>query len=732
MIPKNNADFRQSLSLSGICKHLASIIETEIKKRCNRYCLFYHLRHVLDTNSTSVAVLSTDQELALDLWQRNEKLGFHTFNHVLDSLYYPERTGQSSIHGDVGICVRVNYSMNEHESCHLFDDLQFIRASPDVNTSKSTIQFPSGIADTRHAYMGVRWEDDLVNIQDHHADFDVPELLFGDDGDRDESGTTRLYEQYLCGTQKLCSKLGIGPSIVTYRSIMAAVYQLGMYANPSSRFGAEVVTILLRPRDHFGFAVGLTAITDTFLSNSVLQEIAAILFEHFEAIQLGDLPSLSTQDAHCLDALLHFNGLRYTRSRQSDIPQAICRSIANKILELNTSQGKQIPTNSALAFRSAQNETPIEQTVRSLVGIALNFCEEKLEGRALQFGILLGHAFLMRYWPGVKPLPATQSSRILGHQEFFPLLDLPKQVHLLESPEERCLIVPYCNFSIDDWESLPAYILKLSDFTEALSAWRAGSLWSSELRPYAYLTARYPWAVAAVVGPASEIRIFVGGQLHAYRDGKGWRTYEDPIADIMSSASDWRPEAWSQADRAGHESLLRAMLALAIQMSPIARRASHGGLLVYAPLAADSEDWRAQSTHMQRLHDAEPERAGGSGRWLTGRSLLRRRTDNTQSILDVSVAQLILRAAKLDGAVVLCNPDGYVKYFGRRLSYMAEDVMARGTKRLAAQSFVSEFARRGLTWAVAIAVSSDGPISIYTCSRTKPYYRETLVLGRII
>src|SRR5262245_50133641 len=124
MIPRNDAEFRKSLSLNGVAKPLAAIVENEVKKHSNRYCLFYHLRHVLDTSSPSVAILATAEEQATRIWQRNEKLGFHTLNHVLDSLYYPERSV-----GDVAICVRVSFNVQEFESCHLFDDIQEVRAA---------------------------------------------------------------------------------------------------------------------------------------------------------------------------------------------------------------------------------------------------------------------------------------------------------------------------------------------------------------------------------------------------------------------------------------------------------------------------------------------------------------------------------------------------------------------------------------------------------------------------
>src|SRR5262249_44121088 len=161
---------------------------------------------------------------------------------------------------------------------------------------------------------------------------DMSELFFGKANETDTSGSTRIYEQYVCGAQKLCSKLGINPSIVAYRSIMAAVYQLGSYAHPGSSFGSAVVTLLLPPPGHFGFAVGLTIIANDFISTQHVRDIAGILFEHFKSLQSGDLnPITSVADQQRMDVLLHYYGLRYLHTRQNDIPAEIVSSISKKV-----------------------------------------------------------------------------------------------------------------------------------------------------------------------------------------------------------------------------------------------------------------------------------------------------------------------------------------------------------------------------------------------------------------
>jgi hypothetical protein len=139
--------------------------------------------------------------------------------------------------------------------------------------------------DFKFARLGIRKairQDGLaamtMALQSASTDIDAASIMF--------SSPSKFYNQFVCGAQKLCNELGIEPSVVTYRSIMAAVYQLATYADlENGGFGTEVIILMIRSKEVFGHTVGFTLITRILLrelKDGLISRCAAKLLEIFE------------------------------------------------------------------------------------------------------------------------------------------------------------------------------------------------------------------------------------------------------------------------------------------------------------------------------------------------------------------------------------------------------------------------------------------------------------------
>ncbi|MCI0557412.1 MAG: hypothetical protein MN733_02875 [Nitrososphaera sp.] len=713
------------------------------------YLIGFHFRHALATQAPIILLRTRDSkdnelESARDTFTRNEQLALHTVNHVLDSLFYDK----SHTDKNIALCIRATFAMDP--SCHYFDveqnEIEGTHKNEQANRCDtcgrtdspvirdywrgkcgSVAQERDAIAglflgkgyDFKFARLGVRTavlRDGLsamtTALLNASSDIDAASIMF--------SSPSHFYSQFVCGAQKLCDELLIEPSVVTYRSIMAAVYQLATYAHSDDDgFGTEAIVLMIRSKQTFGHTIGFTLITKSVLSTDTVNKCATKLLDLFNT------PG-STENDYLMTALHHETfkrlGYRFTSVVASD-----------------TSTAAIIP------------QQLIVGPLKTFLEACSHFCDEQLEGRSLRFGLMLSNAGLMRYWPGPAPLLlAFQSPE--EPDELFPnessdhpcrLENLPKLVHLLEGPEDRCLVFPYRDKDYFG-EKIPfeeLRVLELTDFQEAFSTWVDAELWSPDHRPYAYFTDRYPWCYAAVVGPYSEIRVFRDGTLVAYRNGKGWNrriAIEFEIARRSMDNSEAKiPSSWrnSFSSEETHGAVLKGLISLSVQMSHLGRCGGHGGFLVYIPEETDTVKvvpdpadlgqgsvlpfWRWFEQSTTRMPDYEPKRwtsNGPTSNWLTGQRLFRR-GEGGHLEMDRNVAQLVLRASALDGAIIFNGEGAQITHFARKLNFSSIEALSKarpqGTKRGSAEAFVRKMAESGCEKAFAITVSSDGPVRLY-------------------
>ncbi|HEX6372501.1 MAG TPA: hypothetical protein VF006_26510 [Longimicrobium sp.] len=674
--PNTPSGFAKIRSLQDTGKVLGSDIGAVIGQ--SQFCLGYHIRHFLQSEHQPVALVSSEPQTAEAVFRRNATLGLHTVNHVVDSLYPFEVT---SSHG-LAIVLKIRFVSTPTK--RIAEPLQVFtgRDSGEELARNALIGW-----DVRSLRVQASSVTEILNVP--QDDLGLPESLFSNLGDPSHL-TTKFYNGFLPGTHRLCTYLGIPPSFLAYRSILAAIYQLGTYA---AVFGSETNVIVLRQADPLGFATGVTTITRRSIRPA---NFAAVL----EALQLQNDRLKEREDAsdHGYYNLTTYRGLTFAdrEHRSIKIPNEVVNVLERLLPHVeNERRAKLDYFNDPALFK---------QTIESFLRLCALFCDERFEGADLQFGIVLGNPFLMKFWPGEMPVPVAHKD---GHRcRFFYSPDVSKQIHLLENPAERCLVVPFqshAGYSIP----LAGYLIDLKDFQEAMVSPSPGN-WISKFAPYVYATRRYPWAVAAVVGPHSEMRVFAGGRLVSYRDGKGWGILRTPKEVIDADPQSTYFAALGPTEKT-HQHILQALGELALQISPVARPGSHGGLLVYSPLPYDDPKWNACDS-FEQLVSAEPQRLDGERNWITGLALL-----NPDGSLNEAVAHLAVRASVLDGAIVFAGERGIVRSFATRLNFgRAESATAKiagGTKRRTAESFVKEFSA-GTPGAVAIAISADGPIRL--------------------
>jgi hypothetical protein len=665
---KNRGVFRKTLSdsLGSIADAAALEVESIAKAVSSQYCIGYHLRHVLDVETPSVRVRATSNAKAERILSENNKLGLHTLNHVIDSLLY--------------------MSHRRFDASFAIVDIQYSRGA-DGTHAFDVIEAP-GYRDGIHIInMLCSWAAAWSPRRQCAFDTDIERFIHTQKWDSTEAKWSCPYDGFVCGTQKMCDALDIrNPNPLIYRSIISAVLQLAEY---TESFGQFTRTYLLREFTPFGIGVGATVISATEISRDLDEKIHSVL-ENALRDAHGEV------ERHYRVLSQHNRGIYSTvahqilpeRPRDTPMPEAAVANGGNLNRGLSRTVHRKIQTQ-----------------IAKFLEICTKFCEEELEGRTLHYGILLGHPTLLKFWPGSTPVPLHDVK----------IDELAKQVHLAEGPQERLIAIPYPS-TVDNMEDCRRYAVDLSDFSEALESDRHATIWDSELRPYIYLTRRYPWALAAVVGPHSNVRVFSRGLLTHYRDGKGWKRccLEEVKESITDKAGFPHQSAQEKLDYSVAVGLL---LEFCLQLSPMARSSSHGALVLWVPECIDRTSVLMQRIRKKsfQLRQDEPKDVNGK-KWLTGKALFRKDEPGCSYEFDLPVIRLAMRAAMVDGALILGGPNAVVLGFGLQLQFPGVLESAAGTKRSAASGSVSELSRES-QGVISVAISSDGPIRVYHSNR---------------
>ncbi len=698
-----------------------------------KICIGFHLRHVFDTSAPSVGLNNGSGDKAKEIINRNKKFGLQTLNHVLDTLYYDsdkkdERSSKSK--KPTKLCIQIDFDNKVEPNkadngCHVFDR----KPNGDDNNKDN-----SGWLNCHYSILENHiFDNDREYIKDFVSG--VVKLPWEKSNNPSIANKHSLFEDYICGSEKLCDDLEIAHSLSAYRVITAALYQLGTYATQENEiiktellFGPQTITLIIRSESPFSVVIGATIIA-RYINKNIIQISRKFLEAQWDKFTNGDV--LSTL----------FSPSEDKKVTQAEIVKCIwgqdwgslkassfeSHPMACYLRELIS--GADPDTNSW-----EKNPSILEKTLAAFVDTSRNFVGERLEGKPVCFGFILGNPGLLTHTPREQPFPLEYYESSKGIYKFFTQEELPKQVHLVSMPAERAVVLPYCgppDFSGPSGR-LAAFALEFDEAMEEFRAYPWFRLWSDQFIPYLYYTKRFPWAIASYVGPGAEIRIFVGGYLVAYHYEKGWLT-------ISFDGAEECLHRQTKVDNI----VVRRLLQVALQMSRFSNPDAKGGMLIYLARKPTKILKNKNGPLFQSLRDNEPVRAEDSkDLWLTGRDLIRvKKTFSYENNiakaryeyeLDYAVARTLLQAAHLDGAIVLYRGKSEnaetnkcpvkVHLFGQRINTTQKESDSgpkSGTRHAAAEALMQEKdIPRG---SIAIAISSDGPISIWARLKDKEF-----------
>lgn len=653
----------------------------------NKYIIGYHIRHVFDCQSPKVSIVKKSdngKKPYSSIYNRNKRIGIHTINHVIDSLYYtPDKNGQNK---DSLVILNMDFNCDKVPGNFMINE-----STTELINFKSILKrkFKNFNNPVYEEYSGDKKLKDIYSANEPYHNI--------------ENKIKQIYSKCIAGIHNLCSLMNLEGSVSYYKSLASSIYQMMSYFED---YGDNVVTIILRPTNHFQYVLGLSFFSNKKISNQSILKITQKLNEQFltinkvfHEIQYDNYDFFKEQVKNNDSFDIEF----YEKIHNDKKCPVLSYNKVNLSNELKLADKI---TDDA----RSDNIANLQKTISSFLRISINFLHQKNEGRKVRFGLLLGNPFLIKYWYGSRPIPCSirdsKSKKILD-SKFFYMKDLPNQIHLLENPEERLVVIPYIDATIQNDKRIPSFILEMGDFIEIFNNVKEGTIWLPEQRPYVYLTQRYPWSYGIVAGPDSELRLFNKGGLTAYRDGKGWK-YVDyrGISKIVNNSI------------GGNTKLIfQILLDISFQMSPYTRDGAKGGYIIYSP-SNNPETWQSKT---QTLYDFEPMR-WDKDNWLTGRYIL-----NKNGEKDFDVISLVIQAGTLDGAIILSGDRGRVNYIGRRLNMENKDgndngkktfFKPVGSKRTAAENLINTIKDNpteysDLEGTYAITISSDGPINIY-------------------
>jgi len=703
--------FSDKLNLNNVSEVFIDSLEEELNKLFNKYnvdtyIVGYHLRHVFDTQSPFVAVRTHNgkdiKDKADKIKLENEKKGLHTINHVLDSLFYPYLYQEEEKPNNNLLALQFDFNNDSIDG--------------EFNISKNIVdnnEFNDIINEYFNGYISkIENFDGNKDLVSHYNRTGSVNL-----------DIEKLYSHCIYGIHLLLDRLNIPPSIVHYKSIASALYQMMFYFED---FGEFVTTLIIRPKDSFKFAIGISIFTDTKFPISELKGILQKTSEHhnllneFSEQEINKHLNVDSNSQYYKQYNSIYTVIKKFKRFQKLTYDATSYNVNDEILDSMVSLSN---------LGLAQNDIILlKQTIQSFLKVSINFLHQKNEGKPLKYGLLLGNPFLIKYWKGSFPVPCSQldqsSPKNIDSNTFFDLQDLPHQFHLVSNPEERIVVIPYLSEIISKNEPLPAFIIELSDFLETFSSVKESILWIPEHRPYFYLTKRFPWAYAVIAGPDSELRVFSKGKILAYRDGKGWKLYDNPFIKEGIIQAINTPQ---------RKTILSTLLDVSVQLSPYIRNNAKGGFLIFFPLDKDSENWEEIIVkNFETLFDNEPTRWNGY-KWLTDRDIMNEDTGKE----DLDILPLLVQAGSLDGATIIGGDKGTIKLIGQRsnIPHLETTINTngnyktrKGSKRAAAYNIVkwahSEEMITKLEGTFAITISSDGPINLY-------YYNQEVKIHKV-
>lgn len=643
-----------SCSLESVAKKTIDELFGILKKDNDgdEFVIGFHIRHFLDSTSPTYVARHSNQAFQSDVENAiasNIKEGRHTFNHLIDALYYQKSEPKKSAPDDLFIQTKI-----------LFEELE--------NDGQTFI---------KKAKTGTLKLHGLPDDQDK-----VKNMFF-------ELFPT-LY--------KFCDNVGIDHNSVNLKAIHNSIVQL----IPFKKYGNFIDVLVLRPKFEIGYVVGFTLIRkkQNFNVKRTVDRLTQLFnFLNYQKDFDGNLlKEFRESTVFPIHQIENTNGFTYNDAQS--IPDEIIKSIIDDITKSAVSVRK-LPFNLRKDFNDKDKirDNPLFISLTSFMNILYEFSDEQVEGKKITYGFVLGNPGLFDFLEGNNVFPSiTDGSK----KKFLDLDGYRKNYHLFSNHLETALVMPYTDIQLKDNSNFPFFFMDIKNFEEDIFNWNYGALIPTQYRPYAYISYRFPWAVSAVVGPGSQIRIFSNGKIIAFKDGKGWKVYGEAV-NKLKNFSCWSNES--------EKAKIEKFLDIVCLLSPIYNIDSHGGFVTFtSELPKEKKKQDEYFKNFQPLANQEP-RWQEDCQWLKGRNLFK-----ADGEIDYEVAQRLIQISVLDGATVFVNENYEINNFGMRLNFEAKKKGATsygGTKTKSAQSYVEWCKENGIKKTFAIAISSDGPLKIF-------------------
>lgn len=636
--------YSKSISLIDVAYTMRDF-QIDILKKNNpseEFLLGFHIRHFLDSNAPTYVASHSNKTLNEKIEstiEANKKYGLHTFNHLIDSLYKQDKNKTDS-ENDTFIHTKIFFdnSLEKRVNNQNFNDCV------GFNLKKGVISLKTS----------------QLSIED---DLDIP------------------YDA-LSVIDSFCESVKIDRNLINLRAIFYSMQQL----NTFSFAGKNVDVIVLRPKSEIGYVLGFTLIRKEEVIN--ITPALNMLSNWFRYLNDGvnfanNILEKETEHGYQpFFKIKNFQGLKMENSL--DIPQHLTDEICKDITQ-NTDK------------KSEKLLSGLKNTIKSFLNIIQEFSEEQVEGKKITYGFVLGNPGLVDFLIGKKVLPATDNNK---KQSFLTLEEYRNNYYLFSNHLKTALILPYINTNLNDDSFYPFFFIDIENFEEDIFNWKDGSIIPNQYKAYAYLSYRFPWAVSAVVGPGSQIRVFSNGKILAYKDGKGWKTYGRHMEYIQ--------DAYDDLNYVNNK--LEKFFETACMLSPIYNKDSMGGFIIYCKSFNNNpdvlEDFEKRLEPMSKL---EPFDSFGKP-WLRGKNLFNEKGD-----IDYKVANRLMQISILDGAIVMTGDNFTIKDFGVRLNFNTNETKNAygGTKTNTACDFVYWCHQYNIYDAFAVAISSDGPLKIF-------------------
>lgn len=519
-----------------------------------------------------------------------------------------------------------------------------------------------------------------------------------------------LLHETMCGAEIISRWLDMPFSMFTYKLLAASLAEAILSSPPDA--SADTILTTVKPvADPFLFGASLSFIGSRQNADMSFDALGRILHEDVAKINeymlnRSEQPYIDNELAKrsIVAGLVPEHGLQSIRMfshrnpPDKSVPAAIGQQIKTRLRE---AAGASSADSLFLRERRrdvAGKNVDIANTFQAFLGLCSTFCDEEHENVSQEFGLLLSNPASLEVCTGPRLIPLCNEMRGGGLYEWSTLDEVRKRIELVSDPRDRCVVIPYSeNLSKDGHSQQPAFVCDLRPFRELAASMPEVALWSSLHSVYVALTLLYPWSVAVLAGPGAQLKVFAGGDLVAFRDGKGWRVWEDPASELRKDY----PTASSS-----FLECLSGVLRVAKQVSKYVRPGRHGALIVYEPDEGKMKEWKED----KRIVPLRPKHAptlAGLG-WEENRSLFLRSRDGSRQIMNHETARFMFRAASLDGAICLTGTEARVHSIAQSLRFEGGGESAGGTKRLAARAFAKHCSPHGF----AVAVSTDGPVRV--------------------